>query len=182
MPVRLIRPSSLLNLGILTPQVTLNRANVLMNAFNQLQTAVFRLPVEQEALMTRQLAELRPVMNGWISYYMRIKNNLIERAAEYGQLAEWEKEYMRLRSKFASEGTDVSTAPIIMSGGTPGLVPPKVEVEAEEAARRVGEEVEEAGRETVEELERLWARVLLGGAAILMVGAGVLWLVGRAKE
>jgi len=174
------RPS----LGLLTPQTTMDRARALEYRWARLSDAVTHQQNQQR--LQRQWKELQPERVGWVQYYLRLKSNAIARVSEYGELEEWERRFMALRTKFANEGLDVSAVPTLAVGSTPGkvVIPEQVEVQVDpgDTPEQIRQKAQEASEQFVADLGRLAGRIALYGAGVLLVGAGVLWAVNRSKK
>lgn len=110
------------SLDLLTPETTLARATNLNNAFQLLWRNAS--PIQKQ--------KLNPVMDGYTSYYNKLRDNLITRLTEYGELEQWEMKYQQLRDQFEFEGSKI-TAPVVVPGTTPGR---SVEVRAPESEKK----------------------------------------------
>lgn len=100
---------SLSSLDLLTPETTLARATDLNNAFQLLWRNA----------TAAQKKRLNPVIDGYVTYYNKLKNNLVVRLTEYGELEQWEAKYQQIRDQFEREGINV-TAPVIVAGQSAG--------------------------------------------------------------
>jgi hypothetical protein len=94
-------------LGLLTPETTLQHATLVNNGFLRLEAVVRNTPLG---------AKFGPIYAEWREYYNKLRGNYFRRLVEFGGVKAWETRLNVLRVDAANAGLDVSAVPIIKDG------------------------------------------------------------------